>query len=747
MSTDHQRYSIDNQIEAISDYAADHGLDVVRTYADPGKSGLHLKGRLGLQQLLEDIRTGAADYEVLLVYDVSRWGRFQDTDESAYYAHLCSRGGVELVYCAEPFQGFDGPLATIVKGVKRAMAAEYSRELSSKIFRGQAAVVRRGFRPGSRPPYAFERWVVDEGRHRKYRLDPGESKGFAADRVVLVPGPPEEVAQVQLIFALCVDEGMASTQIAKALRARGLMRRGKPWTMDKVQVILNREQYVGDSIYNRRSTKLGGPEIRNPESDWVRCADAWSPIIDRQTFERAREMIAGRRPNIWSDEAMLESLADLLRRKGRLTAQIILNDPDSPCLTAIYRHFGSLTQTFAQLGYSGSTSDGYSAAVRGRRDTRRVVLRQIERGLAVVHASAQIIPSCDTVRSRGVTARVVTPLVKSLPSGQSIWTTQPRGASNADVAVAVRLNPGDGTVLDYHIVPGRGLRRRRINRESSDDGFSIRCETIGQVVECLCRLKSPQLEDRISTKRVPRRARSGYQYGMELPSDRLKQARLAAGYPKASHAAEAFGVPLATYQQHENGIRGFPARRAAKYASLLKVAPEWLLYGHGKGPSLHVAKRVWPEPRYVPIVGIAGSDVWSAPPSPDQAGEVLPVYLPDFQSDPLFALRVHGSSMDLHYLPGAVVIVCPVKPAELREDDHVVIRRQRGALVEFSIKEAARDAGGAAFWPRSSSDRYQAPLRGDSLGSSADFEVVGRVVASYYVRPPSLGSRLQTGEI
>lgn len=78
MSTDHQQYSTENQADVIDRYAERHGLHIVRTYADEGKSGLNLEGRASLQQLIADVTEGRADFEVVLVYDISRWGRFQE---------------------------------------------------------------------------------------------------------------------------------------------------------------------------------------------------------------------------------------------------------------------------------------------------------------------------------------------------------------------------------------------------------------------------------------------------------------------------------------------------------------------------------------------------------------------------------------------------------------------------------------------------------------------------------------------
>src|SRR5260370_15515405 len=112
MSTDHQKYSTENQAEAMQQYAARRDIDIVRTYADEGKSGLSLDGRDALKQLIEDVQTGKADFTTILVYDVSRWGRFQDADESAYYEYICKRAGISVQYCAEQFEDYGSPVAT-----------------------------------------------------------------------------------------------------------------------------------------------------------------------------------------------------------------------------------------------------------------------------------------------------------------------------------------------------------------------------------------------------------------------------------------------------------------------------------------------------------------------------------------------------------------------------------------------------------------------------------------------------------
>jgi DNA invertase Pin-like site-specific DNA recombinase len=221
MSTEHQKYSTDNQSAVIRLYAAKRGFEIVRTYADEGKSGLKLAGRDALKQLLSDIENRDADYAAVLVYDVSRWGRFQDPDEAAAIELMCKRAGIQVHYCAEQFEN-DGSIgSSIIKTVKRAMAGEYSRELSVKVFAGQSHLIRLGYRQGGPAGFGLRRLLVDEDGVPKGELGRGEHKSITTDRVILVPGPTEEFATVREVYRRFVRE--------RAPGARSLPSRGEPF--------------------------------------------------------------------------------------------------------------------------------------------------------------------------------------------------------------------------------------------------------------------------------------------------------------------------------------------------------------------------------------------------------------------------------------------------------------------------------------------------------------------------------------
>jgi DNA invertase Pin-like site-specific DNA recombinase len=55
--------------DKILEYAATRGIEIVRTFADEGKSGLSIGGRAALQKLIADVEAGTVDFNVILVYD------------------------------------------------------------------------------------------------------------------------------------------------------------------------------------------------------------------------------------------------------------------------------------------------------------------------------------------------------------------------------------------------------------------------------------------------------------------------------------------------------------------------------------------------------------------------------------------------------------------------------------------------------------------------------------------------------
>ena len=329
MSTDQQQFSIAYQQAAIRLYAAQRGLIIVRTYADEGRSGLTLRERPAMIELLHDVEAGAADFEVILVYDISRWGRFQDTDEGAHHEFRCREAGKRVEYCAEQFVNEGGPITSIMKAIKRAMAAEYSRELAVRTGAAQARAAAQGFLCGGAAGYGLRRMLLDSRRAPKHLLDKGMSKNLRTDHVVLVPGPPTEIAVVRRIFDLFVKEHMFIQRITALLNREGVpYTDGRPWNHQAIRYILRNERYLGTVVFDKTTSNLrlgrGTPgRMKNPPSKWVRGPAGYEPIVSPEIF-RAANRPSGI-PNAWyrTDESLLEPLRRLLERHGYLSMSLI----------------------------------------------------------------------------------------------------------------------------------------------------------------------------------------------------------------------------------------------------------------------------------------------------------------------------------------------------------------------------------------------------------------------------------------
>jgi DNA invertase Pin-like site-specific DNA recombinase len=352
MSTEHQRYSPDNQKSAIASFAEARGFEIVKTYLDAGKSGLTLAKRDGLRQLLSDVISGEVRFRAILVLDVSRWGRFQDTDQAAHYEYICREAGVQLHYCAESFENDGGAISSIVKHMKRVMAAEYSRDLSARISRAQRQQAKLGFKMGGTAPYGTRRQVVDESGKLRMTLKPGQRKALSTDKVVFALGPPAEVEVVERVFRDYALRRRKMTEIARWLNEEKRKHpKGGAWTPDIVRCMLKNEIYIGTLVFGRRYMNLGRT-IWFDEKDWVRVAVV-KPVVSVQLFEaaarRLKRSAASKRPR--SMKELTEGLARLLAEKGRLSHSIISKCSYLPVPSVFSRRFGSIEAAYRAVGF------------------------------------------------------------------------------------------------------------------------------------------------------------------------------------------------------------------------------------------------------------------------------------------------------------------------------------------------------------------------------------------------------------
>lgn len=472
MSTEHQQYSTDNQTVAVRRYAEQRGFQIVRTYADEGRSGLTVGGRPALQRLLDDIENGRADFRALLVYDVSRLGRWQDTDEAASYELRCRRAGIAVHYCAEQFEN-DGSIgSSIIKTVKRAMAGEYSRELSVKVFAGQANLIRLGFRQGGAAGFGLRRLLVDQQGKFKEELEQGQQKSIATDRVILIPGPESEVNVVREVYNLFVD-GINESKIADLLNSRGVTTDlARLWTRGTVHQLLTNEKYVGNNVWARTSFKLKEVHTSNPREGWIRSDRAFTPVVDPGLFEKAQAIIAARVEHL-SNEAMLEILRTIFDRNGTLSGLIIDEIDGAPSSSSYRCRFGGLLRAYALVGFSPDRDYRYLEINQKLRALHPAVVSQVLAGLRSVGGVVVQHPLTDilTINNEFTASIVIVRCVRT-SAGSLRWKLRLDTALKPDLTVAVRMDEGNDAPRDYYLLPRIDIRTA-ILRLSEHNGLSL----------------------------------------------------------------------------------------------------------------------------------------------------------------------------------------------------------------------------------------------------------------------------------
>ena len=223
-------------------------------------------------------------------------------------------------------------------------------------------------------------------------------------------------------------------------------------------------------------------------------------------------------------------------------------------------------------------------------------------------------------------------------------------------------------------------------------------------------------------------------------ANRLKEARVKAGYESAASACDAFGWKKSTYYGHENGNQKVSRDAAAKYSRAFKIDAAWLLYGKSSNTGL---TQQFESVAQIPVRGSTAAGKWLEFDDTEQDA-LAPIYAVAgrFPMEEQFAFKVSGPSMDkARIFDGDYVICVPywIARAAPTPGDLVVVERKRGTMFERTLKELQMNENEFELWPRSTDARFQTPIRvkrnHDLIeNDGTTVEIVGLVVASYVPR-------------
>ena len=492
MSTEHQQFSIENQIAVISEYAKSHDFQVVQTYSDEARSGIDLARRPGLKRLLDDVTNGKTEFRAVLVYDVSRWGRFQDVDESACYEFLCRRAGVNVIYCAEAFPNDLSVVASLLKTLKRTMAGEYLRDLSSRVFAGQVRLVRKGYKPGGVAGYGLRRLLLTTDGTPKMVLRDGERKSLTTERVVFTLGPTQEVRIVRKIYSLFLRRGLNCYAIARWLNEKGVpYHPGRRWNGQIIDTILTHPRYTGSVVYNRSSERLRSKKVWHPREQWVIQPDSFPAIIPQKQFEAAQRKL-GDRIHCRSNERLLEELRRFLDEHGRVTEKMLAADPLMAGPWPYAKRFGSFSRALALV--TKEPANGFSEIERRAQLKHRLQDDFAHEMKARNIASRRRNGIFRSVRHNPVLLDVA--CCRVLDDGQLRWEIRyPLTGVEGLRCITLRLRPGNKQPLDYlfmRFLPA-GNQRYRFSEERLKKLQASIHESLEEAVDCLLSETGPAI--------------------------------------------------------------------------------------------------------------------------------------------------------------------------------------------------------------------------------------------------------------
>lgn len=278
--------SIKNQQSILEKYAKDNGFKNTRVFVDDGWSGTTF-ARPAFTEIMELAEKGMIG--TLIVKDHSRLGR-----NRLVVGQLLEEGfdslGVRYIAIMDNIDTAKGISDLVpMQDLFNEWHAKNTSQKVRNVFKNKGM---SGVPLTTNPPFG-------------YMKNPDNTKEWIVD---------EEAAKtVRQIFALCV-EGLGPTQIAKRLKVAKVLTPteywvsigrncSKPpavpynWCADTVANILSKQEYCGDTVNFRSTTKSfkNKTKIERPQEEWKIFPNTHPAIIDREVFDLVQELRQHRR--------------------------------------------------------------------------------------------------------------------------------------------------------------------------------------------------------------------------------------------------------------------------------------------------------------------------------------------------------------------------------------------------------------------------------------------------------------------
>jgi hypothetical protein len=305
----------------------------------------------------------------------------------------------------------------------------------------------------------------------KTELARGEHKSLQTDRVILMPGPDDEVRIVNDIYRWFIDDGLVESEIAGRLNGMRVQTDlCRDWTRATVHEVLTNEKYVGHNVYNRVSFKLKKLRVVNAPDMWIRREGAFTGIVAPDVFYTAQGIIRARARR-YTDEELIDRLRGLYRHRGFLSGLVIDESEGMPSASVYVHRFGSLIRAYQMVGYTPDRDYRFLEINRFLRRTHPEIVEQIEKQIASLGGSVVRDPATDLLWvNREFSVSVVLARCQTTPCGHNRWKIRLDSSLSPDISVAARLDPSNQAQLDYYLLPRIDFGPSRISLAEQEPG-------------------------------------------------------------------------------------------------------------------------------------------------------------------------------------------------------------------------------------------------------------------------------------
>lgn len=290
-----QKETLQNQIDLCKYKSKEYGLEIVDIKTDTG-TGTDDNNRPEVKELINDAISGK--YQCVIMKGISRF--YRDTEKGLALIKLLDRYGIRVITIEENFDSREqrtgtGKLDTSRITMYLMFAEMESKKTADRVKFQQIESARKGIWTLGKPPFGYRR---NEDTKRLEIIE-------------------HEAEVIRCIFNL-YSQGYGIRTITLMLNGDNEENKVYQapvniWKSDTVTYVLNNRTYVGDVVYNQRSSKENLFKrnhklkmdkrdswkglTKNSEGEWIVAEDAHPAIIDRELYDRVERMLKTKSSN------------------------------------------------------------------------------------------------------------------------------------------------------------------------------------------------------------------------------------------------------------------------------------------------------------------------------------------------------------------------------------------------------------------------------------------------------------------